>query len=80
MCKIQKDKAINAFNFLVADNRFVAAALLPGQVIQKLDQRVKRVFDRANLYLDEEKENQARDQAISEGSNQKNKQIDDKKQ
>lgn len=65
---------------MVADNRFVAAALLPGQVFQRVDQRVKRVFERANLYLDEEKEKQARDEAIAEGSNQKNKQIDDKKQ
>ena len=47
------DKAINAFNFLVVENRFVGAALLPTQPFTTMDPSVKRVIDRSELYKEE---------------------------
>ena len=39
-----------AFNFLVAENRFVGAALLPSRVFKNMDNEAKVVFERAELY------------------------------
>ena len=36
----------------MADQRFVAAALIPGQVLQPVDIRIKRIIERARLYED----------------------------
>ena len=49
-----KDKAINAFNFLVAENRFVGAALVPTEHYIVHNASAKRHIDRARLYFDSE--------------------------
>ena len=59
-----KEKAINAFNFLVADNRFVGAVLLPPRQsvmsIHRDDSSIRKVFDRAELYRELEREDKTR--------------------
>jgi hypothetical protein len=52
----KKEKAINAFNFLVAENRFVSAALLPTRMVKEPDSRTKRLLERAKLYREIERE------------------------
>ena len=49
-CVLFKEHAVSAFNFLVSENRFVGAALLPSRVYQKMDNEATLVFERAELY------------------------------
>ena len=53
---IQKDKAINAFNFLIAEDRFVAAALIPSSIKREVDSGSRRIIERAELYKEIEQE------------------------
>lgn len=56
---------MNVFNFLVADNRFVGAVLLPPRIDvtkqkDKRDESVRKIFDRAELYRELEREDKTR--------------------
>ncbi len=45
-----KDKAINAFNFLVGENRFVGAALIPALIRRERDFDAQKHMERLELY------------------------------
>ncbi|CAF1011839.1 unnamed protein product [Brachionus calyciflorus] len=53
------EKAINVFNFLLAENRFVGGAFLPSAITREVDLSVKRVFETASLYREIEEETKA---------------------
>lgn len=46
------EKAINVFNFLVAEDRFAAAALIPADAFKPVDLGLKNALERASLYQD----------------------------
>ena len=55
--KIVKDKAINAFNFLVGENRFVGAALIPALIRRERDYDAQKRVERLELYNQVEAQN-----------------------
>ncbi|RNA23801.1 NADH dehydrogenase [ubiquinone] 1 alpha subcomplex assembly factor 3 [Brachionus plicatilis] len=65
------EKAINVFNFLLAENRFVAGAFLPSAVIREVDLSVKRVFEAASLYREIEDESEKAEKTKIEDKNTK---------
>jgi NADH dehydrogenase [ubiquinone] 1 alpha subcomplex assembly factor 3 len=46
------EKAINVFNFLVAEDRFTAAALIPADAFKPVDLGLRNAIERAALYTD----------------------------
>ncbi len=46
----KQDKAINAFNFLIGENRFVAAALMPAFIRRDRDVDAAKQIERQELY------------------------------
>ncbi len=48
--RFKKDKAINAFNFLIGENRFVGAALIPALIRRENDFEAQKHMERLELY------------------------------
>jgi hypothetical protein len=52
--KIIKEKAVSAFNFLIAEDRFVGGAFLPSVIVREVDSSIKRVLDTSQFYIDKD--------------------------
>jgi hypothetical protein len=61
---------------LVAENRFVGAALLPAVVAREVDRDVRRVFERQQLYRELDEKDEEVKKALD---SQTNKSIEPKK-
>jgi hypothetical protein len=45
---------VSAFNFLIAEDRFVGGAFLPSIIVREVDTSIKRILDTSKFYVDNE--------------------------